>query len=339
MLTLFQQNQAPQKVNYRIRSIMVDNHKNKVVRVKIRQSGKHISTIKPLQELLKSPWLDQFSKADKVYLEALSCAEQEGDFALIEQLSHRSTRVTPSVLLIGMLFISFLIISNVASFKLLDVNLTQLPFIGSFLFDFHADAGILFFPIVYIFSDILTEVYGFRVSRLVIWSGLLCLIITSLGLTLAVWVPPSKLWHHQEAYELTLGSTFRIFIASLCGYFVGEFLNAIILSQLKVFHRGKYLWIRVIASTSLASLVDAIIFCFVAFYGIYSLPLIENMITFSALVKLIWGIASVPITYMVCAHLKHKDNVNAYDWEMGLLKIHGAAVRKKAKLEAEASGA
>lgn len=338
MLTLFKQAQAPEQIRYHIKSVLVDPQKN-TIRVKVSSNGEKPSIIKPLQELLNDAWVTNFSKSDKMYLKALACAEKEGDSSLIEQLVQRSTRVTPSVLLIGMLFISFLIISNVASFKLLDVNMTMIPYIGAYLFDFHADAGILFFPIVYIFSDILTEVYGFKVSRMVIWSGLLCLVLTSLGLMLAVWVPPSKLWHHQEAYALTLGSTFRIFVASLFGYFIGEFLNAIILSQLKVLSRGRHLWARFIASTSLASFVDAIIFCFIAFYGTYPLPLIQNMVIFSSLVKLFWGISSVPFTYMICNHLKKKDKVNAYDWEMGLLKIHNPTVSGKRALRANTPNA
>ena len=156
-------------------------------------------------------------------------------------------------------FVTALLVSNVASSKITTV--------GPFTFD----AGTLLFPITYIFGDILTEVYGYRLTRRVIWLGIFCNIIMALTFYAVGLLPSASFWGHQDAYQAILGVTPRIVAASLIAYFLGEFSNSFILAKLKIKTKGRFLWMRTIGSTLIGQLLDTLIFVLVAFWGIISI--------------------------------------------------------------------
>lgn len=156
------------------------------------------------------------------------------------------------------LFVAILLISNIASTKIVTV------------WKFTFDGGTILFPLSYIFGDVLTEVYGYRRSRKVIWTGFFCALLMSLTLWVVQLLPAAGDWPYQEAYENLLGFVPRIVLGSLVAYFAGEFSNSFILSKLKIKTKGKYLWIRTIGSTLVGEGIDTTIFCFIAFYGLLS---------------------------------------------------------------------
>jgi uncharacterized integral membrane protein (TIGR00697 family) len=200
------------------------------------------------------------------------------------------------------LFVAVLLISNIASTKILT------------LWKFTFDGGTLLFPLSYIFGDILTEVYGFRRSRRVIWLGFFSALLMSLVLFVVQILPPAKDWLNQEAYETILGFVPRIVTASLLAYFAGEFSNSIILSRLKIMTKGKFLWARTIGSTIIGEGIDTIVFCMVAFYGILSPSVFWAVVVSNYIFKCFIEVSFTPITYLVVGFLKRKENTDVYDF-------------------------
>jgi queuosine precursor transporter len=200
------------------------------------------------------------------------------------------------------LFVSVLLISNIASTKILS------------LWKFTFDGGTLLFPVSYIFGDILTEVYGFRRSRRVIWLGFFAALLMSLVLYVVQILPPASDWSNQQAYEKVLGFVPRIVIASLLAYFAGEFTNSVILSRLKIITKGRFLWTRTIGSTIIGEGLDTLVFCWIAFYGILPQPLFWSVLISNYVFKCAVEIVFTPLTYLIVGILKRKENVDVYDY-------------------------
>lgn len=199
------------------------------------------------------------------------------------------------------LFVAVLLISNIASTKILT------------LWKFTFDGGTILFPLSYIFGDILTEVYGYRNSRKVIWTGFFCALLMSLVLWIVQILPPASDWGNQAAFESVLGFIPRIVIASLLAYIAGEFSNSFILSRLKIKTKGKYLWLRTISSTLVGEGIDTAIFCVVAFYGVLPASLLISVIISNYIFKCGIEIVFTPVTYKVVGFLKRREGVDVYD--------------------------
>jgi queuosine precursor transporter len=199
------------------------------------------------------------------------------------------------------LFVAVLLISNVASTKILIA--------GPFTFD----GGTLLFPISYIFGDILTEVYGYQRSRKVIWLGFISAILMSFTFILVGALPPAPEWQHQSAYDQILGFTPRIVTASLIAYIAGEFSNSFTLAKLKVLTHGKYLWIRTISSTLIGQLIDTIIFSAIAFANVIPTQLLITLILSNYIFKCGVEIMFTPATYALTNWLKHQEQENYFD--------------------------
>lgn len=198
-------------------------------------------------------------------------------------------------------FVSILIISNVASTKITSIGPITL------------DAGTILFPLSYIFGDILTEVYGYSRARRVIWIGLLCNILMAVTFMLVQLLPPSPDWPNQHAYEVILGLTPRIVLASITAYFVGEFINSFILAKLKVATKGKKLWLRTIGSTVIGQLLDTLVFVFIAFWGVLPTNVLIALIVSNYVIKLAFEVLFTPVTYWVTNKLKQAENEDYYD--------------------------
>jgi len=175
-------------------------------------------------------------------------------------------------------------------------------------------AGVLFFPISYIFGDILTEVYGYGRDRRVVWAGFAALAFASLMAAVVVHLPPSESsLANQPAVEAIFGSTPRIVVASSLAFLCGTFVNSFVLAKMKIWTQGRYLWTRIVGSTLCGELVDSVIFYFVAFYG--RMPeshLVAIMFTQYAL-KSGWEFVAAPLTYRIVAFLKKAENEDYYD--------------------------
>ncbi len=187
----------------------------------------------------------------------------------------------------------------------------ELPVIGTFILG----AGALFFPISYVFGDILTEVYGYARARRVIWAGFAGLGFAAFMAAVVVALPPAPFWKHQEAYEIAFGSTWRIVAASMFAYFCGEFVNSFVLAKMKILTAGKWLWTRTIGSTLVGEAVDSALFYPLAFYGSGIIP--DDQLPLVMLAQFVGKVTVeiifTPITYAVVGWLKRAENEDYYD--------------------------
>ena len=204
-------------------------------------------------------------------------------------------------LVISAIFVTSLITANVIAVKVISVGSFTLP------------AAIVIFPLSYIFGDILTEVYGYRWARRVIWLGFLCNLIFVIFAWVGQLLPPASFWEGQEAYESILGYTPRLLVASFGGYLVGEFINSFVLAKMKLLTKGRWLWTRTIGSTVVGQGLDTAVFITLAFVGTSSFALI--MILHHWLAKVAIETLATPFTYTAVNFLKKKEKVDTYDYE------------------------
>lgn len=176
-------------------------------------------------------------------------------------------------------------------------------------------AGLLFFPISYIFGDVLTEVYGYAKARRVIWTGFSAMLFAAAMSWAVVRMPPAPGWPHQDAYEIAFGNTWRIVLASLVAYSCGEFVNSFSLAKIKLMTAGRHLWARTIGSTVLGEGVDSMLFYPLAFWGTGIVPneLLPALMLSQWIGKTLVEVAFTPLTYRVVGFLKRTENEDFYD--------------------------
>ena len=199
--------------------------------------------------------------------------------------------------------------------KVCEIELpVALPILGSALI---FGAGNIFFPISYIFGDILTEVYGYAKARKVIWVGFVSMIFASVMAFIIINLPPATNEPHnqvlQPALELVFGSTWRIVLGSILGFWVGDFINAFVMAKVKVITNGKHLWFRTISSTIFGQAADSLIFYPIAFWGIWNTDTIVKVILFNFCFKVFVEIIMTPFTYAVVHVIKRRENIDHYD--------------------------
>ena len=187
----------------------------------------------------------------------------------------------------------------------------DLPGLGPVTFG----AGVLFFPISYIFGDILTEVYGYARARRVIWTGFAAMSFAAVMAWIVVNLPPAPGWPNQEAYEVAFGNAWRIVIASMIAYFFGEIVNSLVLAKMKVWTKGRHLWMRTIGSTIVGEGLDSLLFYPLAFWnsGIMPNEMIPALMLAQWVGKTLLEVAFTPLTYKVVAFLKRAENTDPYD--------------------------
>lgn len=203
--------------------------------------------------------------------------------------------------LVGMLFVAVLLISNTVGIKIIQVGPLSLP------------GGVLLFPISYIFGDVLTEVYGYRASRRIIWFGLGMTLLMSACYALVGHLPAASYWQGQGAYEATLGQVPRIVLASMVAYICGEFSNSYVLAKMKVAMQGRRLWMRTIGSTIVGEGVDTLVFVLVAFVGVFPTAALVTIIVSNYLVKVLYEVVATPFTYRIVSFLKRAENEDYFD--------------------------
>ncbi len=211
-------------------------------------------------------------------------------------------RVSPRFVVLTALFVTCLITANVIAVKLVTLGPFTLP------------AAILVFPFSYIFGDVLTEVYGYRRARQVIWLGFLCNLVFVFFAWIGQLLPAASFWNEQPAYVAILGYAPRLLMASFAGYLAGEFVNSFVLSRMKVATRGRWLWSRTIGSTVAGQALDTSIFITVAFAGTASFH--PEMILYHWGAKVAIEAAATPLTYLVVNFLKKREEVDTYDYKV-----------------------
>ncbi|HEY0153772.1 MAG TPA: queuosine precursor transporter [Longimicrobium sp.] len=183
------------------------------------------------------------------------------------------------------------------------------------LWGFNFGAGILFFPISYLFGDILTEVYGYARARRVVWTGFGALAFASLMSWVVLALPPAPGWEGQEALAAVFGQTPRIVLASLAAFWVGEFVNSYALARMKVATAGRWLFSRTIGSTIIGAAIDSAIFYPVAFLGVWKTSLVMQVMLSNYILKVLWEVAATPFTYWVVNALKRAEHEDFFDRE------------------------
>jgi len=206
------------------------------------------------------------------------------------------------LVIITAIFVTCLITANTIAVKVISLGPVFLP------------AAIFVFPLSYIFGDILTEVYGYRWTRKVIWLGFICNLIFVAFAWVGQLLPPAvAVWGDQEAYISILGRTPQLLAASFLGYLAGEFVNSFIMAKMKILTQGRWLWSRTITSTIVGQGLDTSIFITLAFIGTPSFML--AMILHHWLAKTAIEALATPLTYVMVNFLKKKEAIDAYDYE------------------------
>jgi uncharacterized integral membrane protein (TIGR00697 family) len=207
-------------------------------------------------------------------------------------------------------FVAILLCSNIiGAAKAAQVTL---PLFGTVTFG----AGILFFPVSYIFGDILTEVYGYGRDRRVIWAGFGALIFAAfMSVVVLALTPAADPFNseYQTHLQAVFGNTPRIIFGSILAFWCGSFVNSYVMAKMKIWSEGRQLWTRIIGSTVCGEFVDSSLFYVIAFYGIWSQHQLVSVIIAQYLLKTGWEIVMTPVTYRVVAFLKRMENEDYYD--------------------------
>jgi len=204
-------------------------------------------------------------------------------------------------MLAGILFATCLLISNILATKILMIGPWAAP------------AGVLIFPIAYILNDVITEVWGFRKARLIIWTGFAVNILAVLFFSLGIAIPGAPFWQNQEAFATVLGNTPRIVLASLSAYLIGSFLNAFVMSRMKVLTKGKGFSGRAILLTVAGESADSLIFIGIAFSGVFPVGVLVTMVFTQATLKTVYEILILPVTIWIVGFVKRVEGVDTYD--------------------------
>lgn len=206
-------------------------------------------------------------------------------------------------------FVAVILCSNLIGVH--KVSSVNLPYYGEYVYG----AGVLFFPISYLFGDILTEVYGYKRSRKVIWAGFGSLIFASLMAYVVTSLPAAKTMspEQQAAVDLIFGQTPRIVAASLIAFWAGEFVNSFVLAKMKLFTEGRFLWMRTVGSTVLGEIADSAIFYPVAFFGTWSNEQLVSVMIGNYFIKVLWEVLATPFTYLIVGWLKKAEHEDYFD--------------------------
>lgn len=212
-------------------------------------------------------------------------------------------KVSKWFVVIAAIFITSLITANIIAVKLVSISGFFLP------------AGAVIFPISYIFGDILTEVYGYRLTRFVIWLGFFCNLLAVIAIGIAQTLPPAPFWEGQAAYEAIFGYTPRLLMASFIAYLIGEFANSYILARMKVMTKGRWLWARTIGSTIVGQGLDSVVFIFLAFAGVMPAASLINATITQWVFKSGYETLVTPLTYTITNFLKRVEGIDTFDYE------------------------
>ena len=222
-------------------------------------------------------------------------------------------RFSGAFVVVAALFVTVLLVSNIVAVKLIHVGTLPFQFLGSDLL--FLPAAMIVFPVSYIIGDVLTEVYGFKLARGVIWLGFICNALGALFIWLAGLIPAEIFWADQEAYDAILGQARWVLLGSFAAYLVGEFSNSMVLARLKHATEGRFLWLRTISSTVVGQGFDSFVFIFIAFGIGGDLPTDQlfRIVLIQWVAKIAYEALATPLTYAVVTYLKRKEQLDVYD--------------------------
>lgn len=210
-------------------------------------------------------------------------------------------QISLAYMICGLLFTVCLIVSNIVEQKLITV------------FGIECTAGLLIFPVSYIINDLIAEVWGYRKARFIIWNGFLLNFLVVLVFQLSILVPASSHFSNQHAFESVLGNTTRIVIASFIAFLCGSFLNAYVMSRMKILQQGRGFSIRAVVSTIVGEGADSLVFFSIAFWGIVPADVLIKLILTQTLLKTAYEILALPLTNIVVRKVKKLEQTDVYD--------------------------
>lgn len=210
-------------------------------------------------------------------------------------------QVSVSFMVMGILFTVCLVLSNILAVKQFDI------------FGFPSTAGLIIFPISYVINDCIAEVWGFRKARFIIWVAFAVNFLAILLFQISVWLEPAPHWTMQEEYSLVLAQTPRIALASLIAFLCGSFLNAYVMSRMKVMHKGRHFGLRAIASTVVGELADTLVFTTVGFLFSIPMEIVFMIILTETVLKTLFEVVILPVTTRVVNRVKRAEGVDVYD--------------------------
>jgi queuosine precursor transporter len=210
-------------------------------------------------------------------------------------------QVSLTFMVAGLLFTVCLIIANIIAQKTITV------------FGLNATAGILVFPVSYIVNDLIAEVWGYRKARLIIWYGFLMNFFVVIIFKLSILIPGNDFFQNQVAFESVLGASFRLTAASFLAFLVGSFVNAFIMSRMKIAQKGKGFSLRAVVSTFAGEGVDSLIFFFIAFAGMMPVPVLFQLTLHVAIIKTAYEILVLPLTVFLVKRIKKSENLDVFD--------------------------
>ena len=210
-------------------------------------------------------------------------------------------QVSVAYMVSGLLFTVCLIVANIVEQKLIKIGPIE------------ATAGLLIFPISYIVNDIIAEVWGYKKARLIIWCGFAMNFLAVLIFHLSIWAPGSENFTHQTEFQMVLGNTLRLVLSSFVAFLFGSFLNAYVMSKMKIFQKGRNFSIRAVASTIVGEGADSFIFFILAFYGVIPNGDLIVLIFTQMAMKTGYEILILPVTNIVIKKVKKIEGVDVYD--------------------------
>lgn len=210
-------------------------------------------------------------------------------------------QVSVAFMACGLLFTTCLIVANIVEQKLISIGPIE------------ATAGLLIFPVSYIINDIIAEVWGYRKARLIIWYGFLMNFLTVIIFRLSIVVPGSENFSHQEAFQLVLGNTERISLASFIAFLIGSFLNAMVMSKMKIFQKGRNFSLRAVVSTLVGEGADSLVFFTIAFVGVIPNVDLMTLILTQTAMKTGYEILVLPLTNVIVKWVKRKEQEDVFD--------------------------
>lgn len=223
----------------------------------------------------------------------------------------KNTTVSLSFMLLGIVFCACLIASNLLETKIIQLGPVTIT------------AGFLVFPVSYIINDCIAEVWGFRKARLIIWLGFLTNFSMLALFQLAVALPSAPFWEGEAAFRFVFGLAPRIAVASLLAFLLGSFLNAYVMSRMKISSRGKHFSARAVVSTLAGESADSMIFFPLAFGGLVPVEELLKLMAIQIFAKTAYEIVVLPVTIRIVNALKQRENMDAYDTDVSynILKI------------------
>lgn len=271
---------------------------------------------KTVHELYDKVWLNQLNQEDAAHIAFLVASKSTNPEIPIENFPLRVPGISPKVLIIAALYTAMLLSANLTGYRLVEI-----PFFANIfgIQKIRFGVGLLSFPATYIISAILTEVYGYRVSRATIWGGFITNTIIVFFLWVSATLPDPALLSSEGLtstyYKAFFHASIITFLASMVAYLVGEFINTTIIARLKIITHGRRTMSRFILGFVPASIVDTVIFCFLMFYGRMENDKILYLAILSIGGKLTYNVLLLPVAFAVSKKLKTLDHVDHYDYE------------------------